>query len=180
MVGELISLRSIASIQEAFISEGIFHINVKAMGVKLVALTFPFIEEIEDMLKGSDKSRLSNWFVELTKWSSDDCYPASRVVWLNAYGVQLHLWNATFFNIWKLWGDIISLDDSTSNRLRFSVGKIKISIELLEIRNQVIYLESKGKSYSVKAIEEQVVIPSIMNENYHCLVSVRRRLGRKI
>ena len=82
MVGELISLRPIASIQEAFISEGIFHINVKAMGVKLVALTFPFIEEREDMLKGGDKSWLSHWFVELTSFKS------SLVKWL---------WNSVAF-----------------------------------------------------------------------------------
>ena len=62
-------------------------------------------------------------------------------------------------------GDIISLDDGTSKRLRFSVGKIKISTELLENVNQVIFLESKGESYPVKVIENQVVIPSIMNAN---------------
>ena len=81
IVAKLETLRSIDSIKWALIiREGVINIDVKAMGGILVALIFPTIDEMKDMLKGGKKCWLNSWFVEVNKWSPNAFCPPSRMV----------------------------------------------------------------------------------------------------
>lgn len=56
-------------------------------------------------------------FVEVKQWKLEPVMEYSRDVWLNCYGVLLNVWNAnTFFSIGRMWGETISLDESTSSK----------------------------------------------------------------
>ncbi|KAG5540896.1 hypothetical protein RHGRI_020962 [Rhododendron griersonianum] len=54
-VGRLPSMRSIDSLREAFISEGVFNIQFRDMGGFFVLLTFETVEDMTAMLEGGDK-----------------------------------------------------------------------------------------------------------------------------
>lgn len=71
----------------------------------MVVLTFLDIAERDSMFNGGKMAWLREWFVESHKWEDAKNNPVSRLIWLNCYGIPLHLWNAqTFLNIGKLWG----------------------------------------------------------------------------
>lgn len=110
-VAKLPSLRSVESLREAFIAEGIWNIQVRSMGGKLILLTCSSIEDMTLMLEGGGLCWLNNWFDEVKKWEPEPMTDFSREVWLNCYGVPLNVWNAeTFFTIGRIWEEIITLD----------------------------------------------------------------------
>lgn len=169
IVARLHAHRDVESIREAFIAEGVWNIHIIEMGGNLVLLTFPSPHDMNCMLEGGDLSWLFNWFVDAKPWAPNHKVESSRVVWLNCYGIPVNLWNAeTFFNIGKLWGEIITLNEATSKKTSFSVGKIKISTNAFEVINQSINLEHNGLVYPIRVVEEQVVVNNFMKAVCEC------------
>lgn len=83
-----------------------------------MVLTFPTVEDIKSMIEGLEVNWLGNFFEEFREWSPNFVIDAFCHVWLNCYGMPLHLWNSdTFFSIGRIWGDSITLDDATSKDL---------------------------------------------------------------
>ncbi|KAH7839604.1 hypothetical protein Vadar_006214 [Vaccinium darrowii] len=68
-VGWLPSLRSVESLMDAFIVEGIYNIQLRDMGGKLVLLTFASVEDMTSMLEEAGLCWLRNWFEDVKRWS---------------------------------------------------------------------------------------------------------------
>lgn len=169
IVARLHAHRDVDSISEAFRADGVFNVHIRDMGGNMVLLTFPSSHDMNCMLEGGELSWLSNWFVDVKPWKPNIKMEYSRVVWLNCYGIPINLWNAnTFFNIGKLWGEIITLDEATSKKTSFSVGKVKIYTNAFEVINQSIDLEHDGMIYPIKVVEEQVVVNNFMKAICEC------------
>lgn len=53
-----------------------------------------------------------------------------------------------------LWGKFISLDDSTSSKKRFDVGKVLISTSCMEVISKLT-MKINGEFYNIKCVEEE-------------------------
>lgn len=112
---------------------------------------------------------LKDCFLEIQKWDDTTTTQGSRLVWLNCYGIPLHLWNATTFNkIGQIWGEIISISKESFNCVSFTIGKVLISTTTMEKINQVITLVNKDRKYNVRVSEEQYVINTILRSECKC------------
>ncbi|KAG5555635.1 hypothetical protein RHGRI_006326 [Rhododendron griersonianum] len=121
------------------------------------------------MFNGGKMAWLRDWFIESSKWEDTLINPCSRLVWLNCYGVPLHLWNSiTFSKIGQNWGGVVLIADETVKSLSFSVGKVLISTKEMDLINQTMELENKGKIWKIRIIEEQMVINTILRTDCSC------------
>ncbi|KAH7863199.1 hypothetical protein Vadar_014651 [Vaccinium darrowii] len=141
IVARLHTHREVESIREAFIAEGV-----------VIYLNW-----------------LYNWFVDAKPWTPNLKVESSQVVWLNCYGIPVNLWDAnTFFNIGKVWGETITLDEATSKKTSFSMGKIKISTNSFEVINHSLTLEHNGLIFPIRVVEAQVLVNNFMKAVCEC------------
>ncbi|PSS08274.1 Endonuclease [Actinidia chinensis var. chinensis] len=78
----------------------------------------------------------------------------SRVVWLNCTGIPLEAWCfSTFKSIGSQWGNVLTLDRETSNRVSFDKGRILIETEYnfeidcwINVETAVVPMVSGGES----------------------------------
>lgn len=95
--------------------------------------------------------------------------PHSRLVWLNCYGIPLHLWNAvTFKKLGEKWGNVIQICKDTLHDISFAVGKVLISTQVMDIINQVVTVENRGAKFKVRVCEEQVVVNTTFRIDCNC------------
>lgn len=112
-------------LQERLCMQGYQSVKVTPMGGSLVML-YPDDEgEILDMIsKGSPW--MNELFVSVRPWSPKEV-SVDRTVWLRCIGVPIHTWNAGFFSfLTGGMGKFISLDDSTSTKVRFDVARVLV------------------------------------------------------
>lgn len=175
-IAKLPSLRSVESIIDSFISEGVLDIQVRPLGAKFVVLTFASENAMKDMIEGPDVNWLGNFFEECRKWSPDLSIEVSHTVWISCYGVPLHLWNSdTFFRIGGIWGEPITLDEATSNRFSFSCGRVQICTNVFGSINDEINLEDKGRVYPIKVMEDHGTFSSRIKDLCKCDCKVKGR-----
>lgn len=168
-VAKLSPLRSIVYVQDRLKLLGYLNIEVRPMGGDMVVLTFSNVGEKDSMLSGDEPNGFQEWFVDIMKWEESMEVPCSRMVWLNCYGIPLHLWNVdTFKKIGRKWGEVISISDDNFKGLSFIVGKVLISTTVMEIINQVIEVEHKGRIMNIRVIEEHVVINTFLRASCSC------------
>lgn len=168
-IAKLPSQRSLESLREAFISEGVWNVQIRQMGGNFVLLTFESTDHMKSMLEGGGLCWLLNFFDEVKQWEPEPVTEYYRVVWLNCYGIPLNVWNVdTFFSIGRLWGEVITLDEDTSTRSSLSVGKVKISTKAFEVINHIVNLELNGKVFPVRVVEEQVGVNSFIKAICEC------------
>ncbi|GFS29226.1 hypothetical protein Acr_00g0005860 [Actinidia rufa] len=112
---------------------------------------------------------LKEWFVESSKWENTKPHPCARLVWLNCYGIPLHLWNyQTFSVIGRIWGEVIIPTDDTIKNLSFLVGKILISTSAMESINKVMELDNNGNLFQIRVMEEQLVVNTVLCTDCAC------------
>lgn len=61
-IAKLPSQRSVKSLREAFISEGVWDIQIRQMGGNFVLLTFDSIDHMNSLLEGGGRCWLMNFF----------------------------------------------------------------------------------------------------------------------
>lgn len=121
------------------------------------------------MFSNGEFAWIKDWFLEIHKWNKSRVIPPSRLIWLNCYGVPLHLWNAgTFIKLGQIWGNVIQTSDDTVKGISFAVGKVLISTRYMDMINKVVFVENKGVKFQVRICEEQVVVNTIINNDCKC------------
>lgn len=184
VIAKLPSFRSIESIKENFYLECVYDVQIRSLGGNFVVLTFPTLDDLKAMVEGPEVNWLGNFFDEYQQWSPDCAIEASRTVWLDCYGVPLHLWNQdTFFNIGKMWGEPITLDDATLKGSSFSSGKVQIETKVFGVIDQVIKLEINGRLYPIRVIEKQIVVNNLTMAACDCKCKEKESLikeGEKV
>ena len=134
-----------------------------------MVLTFKDPEERDTIFNGGKMAWLKEWFVESSKWEITKSNPCSRLVWLNCYGIPLHLWNhQTFSEIGKIWGEVIMLADDTIKNLSFAVGKVLISTTVMDLINKVVELDNNGSLTQIRVMEEQLVVNTVLRTDCAC------------
>ena len=142
---------------------------VRHMGGDMVVLTFKDTEERDTMFNEGRMAWLTEWFKESYKWENTKTNPCSRLVWLNCYGIPLHLWNyKTFTKIGRNWGEVIMLADETIKNLSFAVGKVLISTTTMDPINRVVELENNGSLTQIRVMEEQLVVNTVLRTECAC------------
>lgn len=169
VIAKLKPYRSMIYVQDHLRNLGYVDIEVKHMGGNKVIMTCKSIEE-RDALWGEGKfAWLKECFQDIQKWEENMTISNSRLVWLNFYGVPLHLWNMdTFMKLGSIWGDVILISEETVKGLSYAVGKVLISTDVMEIINQIVELENNKKSFQVRVIEEQMVINTFLKTDCNC------------
>ena len=168
-IAKISSTSSIVRIQDQLRNLGEVHVLVRHMGGDMVVLTFKDLEERESMFNEGKMAWLREWFVESSRWENTKLNPCSRLVWLNCYGIPLHLWNfQTFSEIGKIWGEVIMLAEETLKKLSFAVGKILISTTVMELINKVVGLDNNGSSFQIRVMEEQLVVNTVLRTDCAC------------
>ncbi|KAI8524293.1 hypothetical protein RHMOL_Rhmol13G0139200 [Rhododendron molle] len=152
-VGKLISFCHVNTLQDLFISNGIWDAQIRHMGGLNVLISFDSLESLNEFLKDETKV-LSKWFTSVQAWDNQKI-PPSKCVWISCYGVPLNAWcSSTFIEIGKLWGDEIKLDELTEKFIAFDKGRMFIITDYLDCINEVVHIKINGVIFLVKVIED--------------------------
>ncbi|GKV41384.1 hypothetical protein SLEP1_g48927 [Rubroshorea leprosula] len=153
-VGIAHSVNIIPTLQQKFFMEGYFSCKVRPMGGRLVLLEGGDKDEIKDLVETTPEW-LGQWFEEVKPWSPSSV-AQERFVWIRCQGVPIHAWGPEFFSsIRAVWGKVISLDDSTSKKIRFDIGRFLISTPIMEFISKTMPITVNGMPYTVKVMEEE-------------------------
>ncbi|GKU91338.1 hypothetical protein SLEP1_g5225 [Rubroshorea leprosula] len=134
--------------------EGLFSIKLRAMGGKLVLMDYDDKEELKELVE-SAKDWLGQWFVNIKSWTPH-MVATERFVSLKCYGVPFHAWGPDFFiSIANLWGNFITLDESTSSKKRFDVARFLISTSETGLISKTLTYKINGHMYCIKCKEEE-------------------------
>ncbi|KAG5547375.1 hypothetical protein RHGRI_013160 [Rhododendron griersonianum] len=152
-VGKLINFCHVNTLQDLFISNGIWDAQIRHMGGLNVLISFDSLESLNEFLK-DETNVLSKWFSSVQAWDNQKI-PSSRCVWISCYGVPLNAWcSSTFIEIGKLWGDVIKLDELTEKFIAFDKGRMFIITDYLDCINEVVHIKINGVIFPVKVIED--------------------------
>ncbi|KAL7241695.1 hypothetical protein ACSBR1_014313 [Camellia fascicularis] len=81
----------------------------------------------------------NEWCESVWEWKKVLHIKQERGVWLSCYGVLLNLSTSdTFSKIGRLWGEVIRLDEETTNQLSFKCGRVKIATNFMGYINTVV------------------------------------------
>ncbi|GKV09910.1 hypothetical protein SLEP1_g21342 [Rubroshorea leprosula] len=153
-VGTAHSVNIIPTLQQKFFMEGYFSCKVRPMGGRLVLLEGGDKDEIKDLVETTPEW-LGQWFEEVKPWSPSSI-AQERFVWIRCQGVPIHAWGPELFSsIGAVWGKVISLDDSTSKKIRFDIGRFLISTPIMEFISKSMSISVNGMPYTVKVMEEE-------------------------
>ncbi|KAH7847374.1 hypothetical protein Vadar_025379 [Vaccinium darrowii] len=97
-VGKLINYCYVNTLQDLFISNGIWDAHIHPLGGLNVLMSFESVELLDNFLEDKDNV-LPKWFSFVEAWKDQNFKP-SRCVWISCYGVPLKAWCfSTFINI---------------------------------------------------------------------------------
>ncbi|GLU22241.1 hypothetical protein SLE2022_383310 [Rubroshorea leprosula] len=153
-VGKVHSVEMVRNLQEKFYMEGYFSCRIRAMGGKLVLLDCDDKEELKDLVEMAS-DWLEQWFEEVSPWTPEKV-ASERFVWIRCQGVPLNAWNSEFFaEMSCAWGKFIYVDDSTSQKRRFDIGRFLISTPIMGTISVRRSIRINGSIYNIKFTEEE-------------------------
>ncbi|GKV46811.1 hypothetical protein SLEP1_g53774 [Rubroshorea leprosula] len=139
---------------EKFYMESYFSCRIRAMGGKLVLLDCDDKEELKDLVEMAS-CWLEQWFEEVSPWTSEKV-AYERFVWIRCQGVPLNVWKSEFFaKMSCAWGKFICVDDSTSQKRRFNIGRFLISTPIMGTISVKRSIRINGSIYNIKFTEEE-------------------------
>ncbi|GKU90856.1 hypothetical protein SLEP1_g4800 [Rubroshorea leprosula] len=98
---------------------------------------------------------LGQWFEEVKPWTPT-MVAKERFVWLRCQGFPTHVWGPEFFaTIGNVWGKFISLDDSTSKKKQFDIGRLLISTPVMQFISKALNIRVNSEPYLIKVMEEE-------------------------
>ncbi|GKV25156.1 hypothetical protein SLEP1_g34634 [Rubroshorea leprosula] len=133
-VGKVHSVNLIPNLQEKFFLEGVFYCKITPMEGRLVLLEGKEYEDLKELVDRG-KDWMGQRFEE---------------------GLPVHAWKfETFQTFGRLWGNLISLDDSTSSKKRFDAARFLISTPSSESISKSITVKINGEFFILKFTEEE-------------------------
>ncbi|GKU99946.1 hypothetical protein SLEP1_g12720 [Rubroshorea leprosula] len=153
-VGTVRSVTLIPTLQEKFFMEGVFFCKIRAMGGRLVLMEGHDYEDLKDLIE-TGQEWLGQWFEEIKPWKPT-IVASERFAWIRCLGLPLHAWKPEFFQSFgSLWGTFVSLDDSTSGKIRLDAARFLIATPLSEFISKSLTIKINGVLYKVKFSEEE-------------------------
>ncbi|KAL4289224.1 hypothetical protein AHAS_Ahas19G0364800 [Arachis hypogaea] len=110
---------------------------VREIGEQKILFTFDTVQHVVEAYTFKLDAMLQV-FHRIRRWEESE-RGGSRRVWLECYGMPLHVWSAeTFKAIGGLWGDVLHCDIPTGTGASFRVGRFQVdTCEFNEIREWV-------------------------------------------
>lgn len=92
---------------------------------------------------------LSRWFILVKAWTKDlEDTRHGKLCWLIIEGVPLQKWNENIFcKIAELWGDVVEVEDLTTQHLQTHIGRVCIQAANLNFINEMVILEMEGTGF---------------------------------
>lgn len=175
VVGRLIHYHHVNTLQDLFITNGIWDAQIRSLGGLNILISFDTDDSLTEFMQDNNQ-RLPQWFSSIERWHNQRIKP-SRSTWISCYGVPLIAWNSeTFLSIGKLWGEVVKLDELTAQSIAFDKGRMFIATDFLECINEVVQIKIKGDIYPVKVIEDPMAETSWENRVF---TSIKLRNEKK-
>ncbi|KAH7866239.1 hypothetical protein Vadar_017533 [Vaccinium darrowii] len=150
-VAHLHSLIPVDKLQEELHKARVQGTQIRAMGGRMVLITFEEKEIRDELIKNHWMNR---WFDVIKPWNGE-APSIERYTWINCSGVPLQAWCVnTFKMIAERWGFFVSVDEQTSNFSSFANGRILIATRETSKIDSWVQLEIDGAIYDVKVQEE--------------------------
>jgi hypothetical protein len=151
-VGRLSLGVEVRALQTKLWMAGLQEVRVVVMGGEMVLI----FNNSGDELLGPvcKKEWWSGLLFDIRRWTPN-LVCTKREVWLNLFGIPLHVWGeSTFKALVNRCGSYITMDSGTRNRSRLDVARVKVEVLLGDRIDCVIKLVVQGASYRVKVLEE--------------------------
>jgi hypothetical protein len=154
-VGTLRDIKDVDSIQMTMWMEGFQQIKATPLGLDLILLTCPSIDEIQKAYT-SNKQWWERWFSTVRPWRPD-ILPKGRRTWVRLFGVPLHIWSLEGFKkiVWR-YGTLLNLDPETLEQSRLDVARAQIAITYWEMVDEVIEVKVDEELFIIRMVEERL------------------------
>jgi hypothetical protein len=124
------------------------------MGDNKVLLRSPVEGDVDRLLKSKNEC-IKYYFSDLKPWNPG-LVATQREVWVQIYGIPLHIWGENLFKIvGKRLGEFMDYDEETARMLRFDVARIKIQTTIWAFIDVVLKVEVEGLSFDIWVVEEK-------------------------
>jgi hypothetical protein len=109
--------------------EGFRSITVTKMVGNMVLLRSPMAGDVERLLKSKNEC-LEYYFSDLKPWVPG-VVAVQREVWIQLYGIPLHIWGEDFFKrVGAKLGVFLDYDEPTASMNRLDVARLKILTDI--------------------------------------------------
>ncbi|MCH79854.1 RNA recognition motif [Trifolium medium] len=154
MVGTLAREKDVRRIQTTIYMEGFQSISVTHMGGNMALVRSSNEGDVERLLR-SKKECMEYYFSELKPWNPG-LLAVQREVWIQVYGIPLHIWGEDFFKIVgaKL-GVFLDFDEETARMARFDVARLKILTATWAFIDLNLKVEVEGVTFNIWVVEER-------------------------
>ncbi|KAK8570926.1 hypothetical protein V6N13_103323 [Hibiscus sabdariffa] len=151
LVGTMVSVCSVTSIEERLNTWGLGEIKVQRMGGKSFLISVED-EELFLLMEDLRWSYLKEIFMEVEPWS-ENLIKSKRVTWIEVTGVPIHCWNQISFNrVAEIWGNIEALGENASHTIDCEKFTIMISTFQSAIIDEVIGFEVGNRVHEDKEL----------------------------
>ena len=131
-------------VQQRLVVEGLSAVKVTGMGEKRL-LQIEGKRELEEVIRNHDV-----WWTTMSSkvvvWSSStSLVVSSRVVWLQVYGIPMHVWDEPLFKeLGNLFGVFVDFDEETISRNHLDFGRIKVSTTRMGLIDEQVRISVVG------------------------------------
>jgi hypothetical protein len=154
VVGSLARERNVKRIQTTLFMEGFPSISVTHMGDNKVLMRSPVEGDVERLMKSKNEC-LKYYFSEIKPWNPG-LTAAQREVWVQIYGISVHIWGDDLFKlVGKRFGVFLDYDEETVRMKRLDVARIKILTTVWASIDVVLKVEVEGLFFDLWVVEER-------------------------
>ncbi|KAL4330695.1 hypothetical protein AHAS_Ahas13G0425800 [Arachis hypogaea] len=155
LVGTTLNPVDIQSLRKIILMNLPHVVDIRELGVAKVLITFDTVQHAEGVFTFK-LDTLLQFFHRVRKWEvSERCI--SRRVWLECYGIPLHVWTPeTFKAIGGQWGDVIQCGVQTGEGASFRVGRVQVDTEELDVIRERVHLTVGNEGFTIIVNEVSV------------------------
>jgi len=152
-VGELHNHMDVVEVRQRLVMEGLHQFKVTGMGENRMLLHMEGVADI-DYVISHHKEWWDLMFKKVVRWSPQ-LVAGSRTVWLNVFGIPLHVWDEPLFKkLGELFGVFLDFDEDTIARKRLDYARVQISTDRKGIIDNMVNLTVMGADFILWVVEE--------------------------
>jgi hypothetical protein len=154
MVGVLACEKEVNRIQTTLFMEGFQSIKVTDMGGNMALLRSTVEGDMQRLLRSNNEC-LPYYFSKLKPWNPG-LIATQREVWIQIYGIPIHIWGDNFFKmIGNRFGVFVDYDEETASMARFDVARVKILTTTWASIDENVKVEVEGVCFDLWVVEEK-------------------------
>jgi RNA recognition motif-containing protein len=154
VVGTLAREKDVRRIQTTLYMEGFRSIMVTNMGGNMVLMRSPVEGDVARLMRSKNEC-LQYYFSEIKPWNPG-LLAVQREVWIQIYGIPIHIWGENFFKmVGKSLGTFLDFDEETARMARFDVARLKILTSTMSFIDVAIKVEVEGACFDLWVVEER-------------------------